>query len=233
LSNERQEIEEHGFITDEFLANDPDCPVFGINLACAYPFPPSVESAYAALAARLAGLDEGAYVYPLWETHVTLITFLSFSRHRQPTPEQLEEMRSLFRSIREMLNYVFDNEQIHPFEIELGPPALSRKAGILPVANPSGEIPRIRRRAGQMLEGRPALRDRLARGGLNVPGIMHSTILRFKRAPQDARRFLAGFDAVAAAARPFSFRVDELYLTAETKPYMRGGDIMHRFALPL
>ncbi len=233
MSNERQEIEQHGFITDEFLATDPDCPVFGINLACAYPFPASAEPAYTDLADRLAKLDDGVYVYPMWETHVTLITFINFSRHKRPSPQQVGELGSLVPPVLELLRFIIDSKKLGAFQIELSPPILSRKAGILPVSNPSGEITRIRQWVRESLDGNAPLRERVLGAGLNIPGIIHSTILRFKQAPGDVRRFLAEFDSVAAATKPFSFSVNELLLTAEPKPYMRAGEVLHRFRLPV
>lgn len=228
---QRREIEEHGFVADEFLAEDPDCPVFGINLACAYPFPANVEAAYTRLADGLARLDEGAYVYPFWETHVTIMTFINFSRHQRPAPAQAAALGAELGPIAGLLETLFDREPVQPFQLEFRPPVLTRKAAILPVANPTGEIPRLRRRAGQLLESNPDLHQRMIAAGLNVPGIIHSTVMRFKRTPPDASRLTAGFDAVAAATAPFAVTVRELFLTVETKPYMRGGEIMRRFPL--
>ena len=226
MSNENLE-----FTADEFLAKDPDCPVFGLNLACAYPFPATIEDSYNTLASRLMKLDDGVYVYPLWETHVTIMTFLNFTLHQRPSPERMAELQSWIGPIIEAMQNLFDTEAIAPFRLEFQPPVLTRKAVILPVANPSGEIARMRQRAGQLLESNQALHEKLLRNGLNVPGIVHSTIMRFKKAPQDLSRFTAGFDAVAAATAPFAMTVREILLTTETKPYMREGEIVHRFAL--
>lgn len=227
----RQEIEAHGFVTDEFFPNDPDCPVFGVNLACAHPFAQKVAPAYNAMASRLSALDKGVYVYPLWQTHVTIMTFVNFSRYKRPTPEKVEELKTFINPITALIKSVIDNNKIGPFELEVRPPVLSRKAAILPVNNASGEISQIRQSALEMLGKSNALREQLMKTGLNVPGIIHSTILRFKRAPADARQFASGFDSVVEEVKPFSFGVRELLLTAETKPYMRGGQVLHRFAL--
>jgi hypothetical protein len=40
----RREILKHGVVVDALLAADPDRPVFGFNLACAYPFPAPAAS---------------------------------------------------------------------------------------------------------------------------------------------------------------------------------------------
>lgn len=231
LAGLRREIEEQGFAADELLATDPDCPVFGFNLACAYPFPPSLEAPYTELAGRLAKLDEAAYVYPLWETHITIATFINFNLHRRPAPERLAELRSCVGPTLELMKTLFDKEAIKPFRLEFQPPVLTRKAAILPVANPTGEIARIRQAATRSLEGNKELHQKLLRSGLTVPGIIHSTIMRLKKAPRDPARFAAGFDTVAAATAPLAMIVRKILFTVETKPYMRQGEILHRFSL--
>ena len=67
--------------------------------------------------------------------------------------------------------------------------------------------------------------------GLNVPGIVHSTVLRFHGSPPDLRSFLAAFDEIAADTKFPAIQVRELLLTSETNPYMREGEILRRFKL--
>ena len=219
------------FVPDEFLANDPDCPVFGLNLACAYPFPANVADNYNAMASRLAALDDGVYIYPVWETHVTIITFLSFRLHPRPSAEVLASLHACIDPITRLLQTVIDTKAVAPFQLEFHAPVLTRQAAILPVSNPSGEIAQVRKLVGRSLEGDKELHRRLLREGLNVPGIVHSTIMRFKKAPSDSQSFSAGFAAVAVATPSFAISVREFFLTTETKPYMRDGGIVHRFAL--
>jgi hypothetical protein len=227
----RREIERDGIMPDEFLARDPDCPVFGLNLACAHPFPPAPAAAYLALASKLAGLDPAACVYPLEQTHVTIMTFLNFSLYRRPSPEKLAELRSWIGPVIDLARTWFDEAGARCFRLEFQPPALTRKAAILPIINPSGEIARLRRGMGEALRGDKAVCERVRQGGLNVPGIIHSTVMRFREAPANLAGFTAGFDAVAAASVPFSADIREILLTVETRPYMRQGEIVHRFPL--
>jgi len=215
------------FITDRFLGEDPDCPVFGVNLACAWPFPAAVAGYYQSLADELAQLDPGVYVYPFWETHVTILTFLNFTLTQRPTAERLRELQTCIGPIARLVNL----SAIRPFRLEFQRPILTRKAAILPISNPTGEIAQIRRQIGHALSAQPELHSKLAQGGLNVPDIIHSTILRFKSAPLDPKKFAARFAETAAQAEPFSITIPEILLTAETKPYMRAGEILHRFAL--
>jgi hypothetical protein len=224
----RREILERGFVVDEVLATDPDGPVFGFNLACAHPFPERAARFYRPIAQRLAALDPGVYVYPEWETHVTLMTFVNFSLHRRVGPEALAAWRALIHPVRDLIRPLLARRA---FQLVCGPPELSRKAAILPITDATGAIAEVRNTVVAALAREAGLRAELERGGLNVPGIIHSTIMRFKSQPGNRARFLAEFDEAAAAAEPIALEINELLLTTETKPYMREGEVAHRFAL--
>jgi hypothetical protein len=228
IIDSRREILERGVVVDELLADDPDCPVFGFNLACAYPFPDSALQTYRPLAERLTALDPGAYVYPEWKTHITIITLASFSLHKRPDPELLAKLQSLIKPVAELIRPLL---RFPAFELVLGPPVLTRKAAILPISDATGTIARVRQTVRTALAANKTLHAELERRGLNVPAIIHSTIMRFKRQPGNLTEFLADFDAVAATIQPIAMPIHELLLTTETKPYMRGGDIVHRFPL--
>jgi hypothetical protein len=225
----RREILERGFVVDALLAADPDRPVFGFNLACAYPFPAPAARFYRPIAERLAALDPAVHVYPEWETHVTIVTFVSFYLHARVEPERLAQLQSLINPVRELIRPLLERPA---FKLVLGPPVLTRKAAILPISDATGAIARIRQTVRAALEADKALHTELARGGLNVPGIIHSTIMRFKSNPRNLAKFLADFDEAAAPVEPFTLAIDELLLTTETKPYMRAGEVVHRFRLP-
>ena len=225
----RQEILAHGIVVDALLGEEPDRPVFGFNLACAYPFPAAAARHYRPIAKRLAALDPSVYVYPAWETHVTIVTFVSFYLHARVEPERLVQLQSLINPVCELIRPLLKGPA---FKLVLGPPVLTRKAAILPISDATGAIARIRQTVRAALAADKALHAQLARGGLNVPGIIHSTIMRFKSKPRNRAKFLADFDEAAAAVEPFTLEINELLLTTETKPYMRAGEVVHRFRLP-
>lgn len=227
----RREVLEKGVVADEFLPDDADSPVFGFNVACAYPFPESVTQPYKELASKLSGLGPAVYVYPLWETHVTIMTFVNFSRHKRPSSGSVEALRSLVAPVTEILQCVLESASIKSFTLQFHAPVLSRKAAVLPVLNPTGEIQKLRRLVTDALKAEKKLYEKLQNAGLTTPGIIHSTILRFKRAPDNLFAFLGGFDGIAFQTKPFTVRIRELLLTAETKPYMRGGEVLRRFSL--
>ena len=219
---------EQGVGVDALLAAEPDGPVFGFNLACAWPFPAPAAQFYRPIGERLAALDPAVYVYPEWETHVTIMTFVNFSLHKRPEATRLGELQSLINPVRELIRPLLKRPA---FELVLGPPVLTRKAAILPISDATGAIAEIRQSIRSALASDKGLHAELVRGGLNVPGIIHSTIMRFKGEPRDLTKFLADFDQVAAAAEPFPLAIDELLLTTETNPYMRAGEIAERFPL--
>ena len=92
-----------GVVVDELLHDDPDCPVFGFNLACDYPFPEIAAQFYRPLATRLAALDPGVYVYPDWETHITIVTFVNFNMIRRPDATQRVQLESLIEPVIKIL----------------------------------------------------------------------------------------------------------------------------------
>jgi hypothetical protein len=224
----RREILKHGVVVDALLAADPDRPVFGFNLACAYPFPAPAARLYRPIAEHLAALDPAVYVYPAWETHVTIVTFVNFCLHERVEPERLAQLQSLIHPVRELIRPLLEGPA---FKLVLGPPVLTRKAAILPISDETGSIARIRQTVRAALAADKALHAELVRAGLNVPGIIHSTIMRFKKEPANLAKFLANFDQAAAATEPFTLAIDELLLTTETKPYMRAGEVVQCFRL--
>jgi hypothetical protein len=218
-----------GVGVDELLRDDPDCPVFGLNLACAYPFPEVAAQFYRPIAARLAALDPVVYVYPDWETHITIVTFVNFSMNRRPDTALREQLELLLEPVIKILRTTLQSAR--PFHLTIGAPVLTPKAAILPISDTSGEIGRVRRNVLNALKANTELYGKLSRAGLNVPGIVHSTVMRFTSAPKNYAKFVADFAEVSQFVIPVEFVVSELLLTTETKPYMREGTVVRRFPL--
>lgn len=230
----REEILRDGLLADRFLSDDPDVATFGLNLACVWPFPETWRMGYETLAARLRALGPEVYVYPFAFTHVTLVTLASFSRHVRPAAEAVKKLAATIPELKAMLAPMLAEnspERLQPFVLQPQTPVLTRGAAILPLLNPDGEVPRLRQRVVEMLRRRPALHDELNQRGFNTPGIIHSTVLRFRQPPGDPGKFLAAFDAAASEVSFPSLTIREVMLTSETKPYMRGGEVLQRFPL--
>ncbi|MSU58729.1 MAG: hypothetical protein EXS35_11255 [Pedosphaera sp.] len=230
----RAEILRDGLLADKFLANDPDVPAFGLNLACAWPFPEVWRASYERMAHRLSALGPWIYVYPFPFTHVTLVTFASFARHTRPTAEIVKALKEKLPAITDALAPLFTEgspERIKPFTLRPQSPVLARGAGILPLLNPDDEVARLRQRTVELLQRNETLHRELTERGLNVPGIIHSTVMRFRQPPPDLEKFLATFDEIAAETKFPPMEVGEILLTSETKPYMRSGEVLRRLTL--
>jgi hypothetical protein len=217
------EIREQGFAADPLLAA-LEAPVFGLNVAFGWPLPAAVRAAYEAVYARLAALDPAAYVYPHAQTHVTVATLVNFKQHPNPTGTETRYLLGLVPAIARALHHACAG--LAPFAIEIGPPVLVRAAAFLPILNPGGEVRRIRQVLAEELRGvDPELSP------LKLPNAVHSTVMRFRRPPSDPDAFVAGFLEIARGVRFGAATIDELLVTTETKPYMRGGKIVARTSL--
>jgi len=230
----RDQIKTADLLADPLLATAPDTPVFGLNLACAYPFPAELEPAYADLWGRLRGLGPEAYVYPFWQTHVTIATLVNFARTQRPTASERRELEDLTHRLIRLLDSrltLGEGGRLPPFRLEFGRPVLTRRAAIIPIQNQSGEIACLRRNVQQLIAEDAELASALARWGMNVPKIIHATIMRLVEAPLAPDQFLARFEAAAGSVVLGSARIDAVLLTVETQPYMREGKVLHRFGL--
>ena len=177
LREMRDEICRGGFVADNFLGDNPDRPVFGVNLACLYPFPAEVRETYRTLSGALGRIDSAVYVYPFWETHVTIATFINFTQHVSPTAQRVAELSELMRKVGSELDDMFGD--VKRFDLWIEHPVISRKAAILPLSDPVGAIAEIRKRVVEKIS--PELRTRLDELGFNVPPLVHSTVMRFKK----------------------------------------------------
>lgn len=234
LAAMRGEIRRDGLVADKFLGSDPDVPTFGLNLACAWPFPDAWRESYEEMARKLSALGPEVYVYPFPCTHITLVTLVNFARHIRPAAELVEALQAKIPDITATLSPLFAEnspDRIQPFVLQPQSLVLARGAGLLRMHNPDGEVARLRRRVVELLQANAPLHRELTECGFNVPGIIHSTVLRFVRPPADLEEFLAGFDEIAAETKFPPLDVKEVVLTAETKPYMRAGEVLRRLSL--
>lgn len=234
LAAMREEIRRDGLVADKFLGSDPDVSTFGLNLACAWPFPDAWREGYEQMTRKLNALGPEIYVYPFPCTHITLVTLVNFARHIRPAAELTEALNGKIREITATLSPLFSEkspERIQPFVLQPQSLVLACGAGFLPMLNPDGEVARLRQRVVELLLTDEQLHRELTEAGFNVPGIIHSTVLRFVRLPADLEGFLIRFDELAAGTKFPPLEVNEIVLTSETKPYMRGGEVLRPFEL--
>jgi len=215
----RAQIAAQGFQTDPLAASDT--PSWGLNLACGWPLPVD-PGAYQQLAAGLAALDPGLVVYPHVQTHITLLTLVSFKEHLAPSPERQRALEEVIPLVNAVVGPVARG--LAPFDLELGPPALSPRAVFLPIHDPAGAVAGFRR---QVLPALRALSPLFQR--IQPPRAVHSTVARFRAAP--GPDFPQRFDRWAGDRALGPLRVTSLLVTTETRPYMRGGGVAGAFSL--
>jgi hypothetical protein len=216
----RDEIATAGFEPDPFLTAGQWQPVWGLNLAFGWPLPIAAD-AYQTLASALEALDPALFVYPHAQSHVTVLTLVNFKDHVEPPPEEIAALETLIPLVVEAVAPVA--RAVPPFDIEIGPPVLARRALFLPIREPAGVVARFRRDALEALRARLPLFH-----AVRPPLAVHSTVARFNAVP--APGFVRRFDDLGL--RPLGpARVDSLLVTTETRPYMREGAIARAFSL--
>lgn len=213
------------FQTDEFLsAGDDERPVCGLDITVAWPLPIEPRAVYDEFAKKIAQLDAGVYVYPLAQTHITVLTAINFKSEIDPSQSRVSIIEESAGRLFGFLDSLATT--LRPFVIAIGTPVLSGRAGYLPIQNPTGEIEQIRRAALQFCrEFGESLADAQA------PTIIHSTILRFRRAPANTERFISAFRATSQGVSFGSAKVDEILVAIETQPYMHEGRPIRRIRL--
>jgi len=235
LNEFNEEIQRVGFLTDSLLAETPYLPVFGLNLAFGWPLPVELKQAYQKLADALAVLYPYVYLYPYRQTHVTVATLINFKRCINH-PEEIDSLRGLIPDIEALISSLVSGEGgmgIKAFHIDVGPPVLSSRAALLPIANGTGEVFHLRNLLREKLKLGNASNDPadILMKHVNIPGLIHSTILRFIQRPPDQTAFINQFNSISGASRFGHAKIKEILLTEETRPYMQEGKIIHRFKL--
>ena len=233
----QREIKANGFKQDAFLSVDPNYSAYGLNLAFGWPLPSHFKKTYEKLISALEKISSSTYIYPYQLTHVSVLTILNFKAHRDPTEQEICAFKNLEFEIISRFSSMFYNLKLKPFSIDVGPPVLSWKAAFFPILNPTQEMSGLRKRAILELSH---LRDdqaehsaikNLLPENIELPDIIHSTFLRFLERPSDEKAFSKTFETTVSNFKFGEAKIDEFILTSETKPYMRGGDIIQRFKL--
>src|SRR5262249_43074364 len=107
----RAEILRDGLLADKFLSIDADVSTFGFNLASAWPFPEAWRQPYEQMARRLESLGPEVYVYPYPFTHITLVTFVSFARHANPSAGVIASLEQKIPEVERVLSAVFESDE--------------------------------------------------------------------------------------------------------------------------
>ena len=75
---------------DELLSMGHDeRPVCGLDVLVAWPLPIEPPGIFEEFATKVSQLAEGVYVYPLTQTHITVLTAINFKRELDPSESRL------------------------------------------------------------------------------------------------------------------------------------------------
>lgn len=167
------------------------------------------------------------YVYPHAHLHCTVATLASFrTGHLRNAP--LATQRAHTRAWAQALAAEFRSSHAShgpkTFTLSAKQPFLSCAAACLSYANPTGEVAALRSLARRSRDRLGATHPEVPTGtdDFNVPGIIHSTVLRFARAPPAAEtaRVRRDFESIAATWSDVDVSVARAYLAIEDSAYM-------------
>jgi hypothetical protein len=223
-------------------------PSWGLNMNLVSPPPAQLCDAYRALLETSSAearvlLDAGAYFYPDWSLHLTLASPAPFTNTMLADADSQAAYADVWaRALSEVSQTRKDGEwPAGPFPLVIERLLLDKAAGIMLYSDPTGAVTQLRdtikriaaehplfsgtagSKANPVGAGTPSGGELLARSGFKVPGIIHSTVLRFKRdiAPgPEADAVRAAFDALAARWAPVTVQAEAVLLVHERVPYM-------------
>jgi hypothetical protein len=217
---------------------------WGLNLNLASPPPKELVDAYEVLRRELSATmrGSGAYLYPAEFLHCTAASPAPFTACGLASDEERGRYeRAWAQALRDCCE-PDAGYPAAPFPLIYARASLGNAAGIFEIEDPTGAVARVRSVVRACMD-HPALAELdasvgeaggiVARGGFKVPGIIHSTFLRFGAPAEPGvadAAIQADFEAaVAAAWKPVTVMCDRLLLVRETVPYMhlhlRGADV--------
>jgi hypothetical protein len=217
----RQEIERDGFEADPLVVEGEWVRTWGLNLAVGWPLPVD-RRAYEPMADGLRALDPGLFVYPYEQTHITVLTLVSFKEHLSPSAEEERGLATLIPVVRETVDPIVRGFRLFPLEI--GAPVLSRRAAFWPIDDPTGAAARLRQQVLPAVRACAPVFERC-----QPPRAVHSTLARFRTVPGPG--FLERFERWAQGRALGPITIGDLLLTAEPRPYMRAGEVLVRWPL--
>lgn len=217
------------FEIDDLLASSPDVHTFGFNLTCAWPFPSPLAEIYSEFSESVRKLDRALYIYPLSQTHITIMTLVNFKDTVGLDSSQQKNFESLIDDTILCLSSLFSDSSgcciDGPIQLHFDKAVLAQKAAYLLFNDPTDRVGRLRNAIAKLLvEKIPELHPLFS-------SIVHSTFLRFVGTPSNPTELTESFNVLAKKLDPTTITIPEIFLTAETKPYMRSGDIRHIFSL--
>lgn len=211
------------------LAEGKRRQAFGIVLTSLWrTTPQAFQDQYTAFRQKL--LDDPeigpyVYVYPYYALHCTVASLSKFTTGPLSS-EAGFALRAVYeRHWRESLDAAFhtcSTMPTRPFSLVFKKPSVDASAGIIMLEDATGHMANLRDciRQAAANESLPANNIKLTKDTFHIPGIVHSSFMRFRRKPPSFRRFRERFAAVAASWVPVEVQLRQFSMTREIRPYM-------------
>lgn len=203
-------------------------PTFGLVALVGWPPAPAVRSAYERFRASAAAqMPKECYLYSGSELHCTVATLVSFENARFPSIDS-PRARAFAESWASALADAVAEEGVAPFNLQLQRPEARRGAGIFINSSSAGGVLQLRRCVARAAADPRVTAHGVPPGdvGYSVPGIQHTTFMRYTAQPPGGLPAVQSTLARCAESvwRPLAVPVRELRLVLELSPYMHVGD---------
>lgn len=204
---------------------------YGLVVVAGWP-PQPLQLAYEAWLARLAqqlgSMRHELLLYDFHHLHCTVATLASFrTGHLRHAPQALRTrhrdvwVQAIRRAVEEA---EAGGSWPRAFQLQTARPFLSAAAGCLSYTCDGPQMAAVRQTMRRAREIALALQPDLPAGpeDFNVPGIIHSTVLRFVKPPSDPQRLRQIFEAAADEWMSVTrtLPIDKVVLAVEDVPYM-------------
>lgn len=167
------------------------------------------------------GTRPAAYFYPPQYLHVTIATLYPMGNQK---PHNSEPIKEYFCHLVKKAS-VRDEWPTDPLQLHMDSTQLGSKAGILLWKELTGGLAKMRRTLEATVADEELMGDNIPWKIHSIPGIIHTTFLRFSREPKTSgesvqRQYQSKVVPVIQNMFPRVISVPQVYLVCEGTPYM-------------
>ena len=221
-----------------------DASVYGFGIAALWrkegiPEHVQLQHRYNSLAERVRAIPSAkgsVYVYPFEAFHSTVAALVKFTAPMLTNEASPEIRQRHTEAWHAAITRAFASPDYPrgPGKLIMLRPTLGDAAAVFRYDNPGGEVATIRRLIHEAATSDPALKAagvHLDSETLGIPGIIHSSFLRFTEQlgpadPSSVDEFVRDFDAAVENWEPLELTLTEVCFVIEDVPYMHGYDDM-------
>lgn len=155
---------------------------------------------------------QSIYLYPIEYLHITICTLYSF---KDPQPESPDRCLQYWKECFNHLKRISTNRSI---VLTMDSIKLSKAAGYFLFKDEACAFDNLRQSIREICQPQQGQPDLL------IPGIVHTTFLRFIKKPDDGKIFEEKFHRICrevlVKTKEISFEIDEICLALESRAYM-------------